>query len=75
MKKLFDAARSKLAAAGAVVGSAFVASSAFAQAGAIDVSAITTTLTAVGVAVATIGAGVLVVIFGAKAYKWIRSAG
>jgi len=42
---------------------------------AIDVSSITTILTAVGVAVATVGAAVLVVVYGAKAYKWIRSAG
>ena len=41
----------------------------------IDVSSITTILTSVGVAVATVGAAVLVVVYGAKAYKWIRSAG
>lgn len=42
---------------------------------AIDVSTITTDITNAGVAVATIGIAVLGVHFGAKVYKWIRSAG
>ncbi|MHB1271516.1 MAG: major capsid protein [Rhodanobacter sp.] len=66
-------AGSKLAGVGAVVGLGAVATSA--SAFVIDVTSITTLLTDVGVAVATIGLAVLAVVYGAKAYKWIRSAG
>jgi hypothetical protein len=41
----------------------------------IDVTSITTILTSVGVAVGLIGLAVLGVKYGAKAYKWISSAG
>lgn len=41
----------------------------------IDVSSITDILTAVGIAVGLIGLAVLGVKYGAKAYKWISSAG
>lgn len=72
LRVLFHKGATKL---GAVMGLALVAGASMAQAAPIDVTGVTDTLTAVGVAVATIGVAVLSVIFGAKAYKWIRSAG
>jgi uncharacterized membrane protein YgaE (UPF0421/DUF939 family) len=56
-------------------GLAMVSSVSMAAAGDFDVSAVTTMLTTVGVGVATIGAAVLIVKFGAKAWKWLSSAG
>lgn len=46
----------------------------FAASAAIDVTAVTAATTDAGTAVATIGAAVLVVYVGIKAYKWIRGA-
>lgn len=61
---------------GAGLGAMTVAGVSMAQdTSAIDVSTITTLITAAGVAVATIGVAVLAVHYGAKVYKWIRSAG
>lgn len=64
--------KTKLAAG---LSAAAAAAGASAQATAIDVSSITDVCTAAGVAVATIGLAVLAVHYGAKVYKWIRSAG
>jgi len=64
--------RTKLAGAAGLVATAGAAS---AQSTGIDVSSITTVITQAGVAVATIGLAVLAVHYGAKVYKWIRSAG
>jgi len=60
---------------GLAVGALALAGAASAQTSGIDVSSITTLLTSVGVAIGTIGVAVLAVVYGAKAYKWIRSAG
>lgn len=74
LKALFQRGSVNKLAAGAAVGStAFVATSA--SAFAIDVSSVTTVLTDVGTAIGVIGLAVLAVVYGAKAYKWIRSAG
>lgn len=72
LRGLFRGVGSKVALA---VGGISAAGMSMAQATPIDVTNITDTLTAVGVAVATIGAAVLAVKFGARAYKWIASAG
>lgn len=53
------------------VGSAFVATSANAV---IDVTAVTTAISDASTAIATVGAAVLVMLVGAKVYKWIRAA-
>ncbi len=39
-----------------------------------DVTSVTDAISAAGVAAATVGAAVLVVIVGIRAYKWLRSA-
>lgn len=75
MEKMLGTLKSKAAALAAVTASALLATPAFAQTADMDVSGVTTFITAAGVAVGTIGAAVLVVIFGAKAWKWVRSAG
>ena len=41
----------------------------------IDTTAITTAITDVATAAAVVGAAVVVMHFGIKAYKWLRSAG
>jgi hypothetical protein len=59
-----------------LVSVATVSGAAFAQSsGSIDVSSVTAVIAQVVTAAATIGAAVLAMHFGIKAYKWIRSAG
>jgi hypothetical protein len=62
---------------GAGVGALALAGATMAQGtgGSIDVSSITTLCTEAAAAVATIGLAVLAVHYGAKVYRWIRSAG
>lgn len=62
-------------AAAAVVGAGSVAGGAMAQTTGVDVSSITTVITAAGVAAATIGLAILAMHYGIKMYKWIRGAG
>lgn len=69
---MFNRLKAKAAAAVTGLASVFGAGSAMA---AMDVTSVTTAITDAGVAVATIGAAVLIIIFGAKAWKWVRSAG
>lgn len=52
---------------------AFLAASG-AQAAAVDVTAVTTDLTAQLVPIAAVGGGVLLVMVAVKAFKWVRSA-
>jgi hypothetical protein len=75
MEKLKQLFRNAKANALIVAGSAGVLGTSLAHADDFDVTSITTMLTSVGAAVATIGAAVIVVKFGAKAWKWITSAG
>ena len=60
---------SALVAAGSLAG---VAS---AQTAAIDVSSVTASISAAATAGATIGLAVLVMYFGLKLYKWVKTAG
>ncbi|MBT2119861.1 major capsid protein [Dyella sp. LX-1] len=60
-------------AAAALVGGGAAANAAFADG--IDVTAVTTVITGVATAAATIGLAVLGMHFGIKAYKWIKGAG
>lgn len=66
MKKLKKYAGAALAGAGAVAGSAFAA---------VDVTSITSTVSDIVTAAATIGAAVLAMHYGIKAYRWLRGAG
>jgi hypothetical protein len=61
----------KLAVLGGSIGSGLVALPASA---ALDITAVTSAVTEAATAVGTIGAAVLVLMVGAKVYKWIRAA-
>jgi len=54
--------------------SGVLAASGAACAEGVDVSSVTTSITAAGVAIGTVGAAVLVMYVGGKVYKWIRGA-
>ncbi len=52
-----------------------VAGTASAQTAAVDVSGVTSAISAASTAGATIGLAVLVMYFGLKLYKWVKQAG
>lgn len=69
VKQFFGSVKNQAAAAG--VGALVLASSARAD---IDTSGVTSALTEAGTAAGLVGAAVLIVLVGIKAFKYIRSA-
>ena len=61
--------------ASALVAVGAMAGAASAQTAAIDVSSVTASISAAATAGATIGLAVLVMYFGLKLYKWVKTAG
>ena len=57
------------------VGALVLSGAASAQTAAVDVSGVTSAISAASTAGATIGLAVLVMYFGLKLYKWVKQAG
>lgn len=66
MQKIFNRS---LVAAGSLIGAA-----AAANAAAVDVTAVTTDIAAQAAPIAAVGAAVLILYVGIKAFKWVRKA-
>ena len=58
----------------AAAGALAVSGASFAQGTGVDVSSVTTALTAAAAAIATVGVAWLAMTVGARVYKWVKSA-